>query len=111
MNDITYKKTESYLAILLKNNTRKWIARIIANDSQITLIIPDSNKLETKYKIATIDEIERYKEQLISSLNNYLNINDSSTDTVQYVYTKWGKYPMPDPYKVYIKRGLPPFAK
>ncbi len=42
--DIYHKQTGSYLAILYKNNTRKWICRINLYSAQKTLILPDGNK-------------------------------------------------------------------
>ncbi|MDD3347513.1 type I restriction endonuclease [Oscillibacter sp.] len=46
IHDITYKDTESYINILYKGNTRKWICRLRLTDAQKTLIIPDANKKE-----------------------------------------------------------------
>lgn len=70
--DITYKDTETYFGILYKNNTRKWICRLIlSNVKNMKLIIPDENKKETKYTINSIADIVSYKEQLLESLNRY----------------------------------------
>lgn len=105
MNDITYKKTESYFAILLKNNTRKWIARIVINDSQITLIIPDENKSEIRNKLDSINDIDKYKNELLEVLNRY--IEPENNKNINYIYTKWGKYPEPENYKINLNYGLP----
>lgn len=71
-SEITYKDTESYINILYKGNTRKWICRLKLTDSQKTLIIPDEHKKETKYSMQDIYELNNYKEQLTSVLNRYL---------------------------------------
>ena len=73
VEDINYKDTLSYFNLLYKNNTRKWICRLILKESQKYLIIPDKNKHEQKYSIDTIYNIEQYKEQLIASLKNYMD--------------------------------------
>lgn len=107
MNEITYKKTESYFAILLKNNTRKWITRIIMGDSQITLIIPDENKSEIRIKLDSINDIEKYKNELTDVLKRYIEPKPSDDKNINYVFTKWGNYPEPENYKVYLKYGIP----
>ena len=104
MNDITYKVTESYFAILYKNNVRKWIVRVISNDSQITLIIPNENKKELKFKISTVDDINLYNKEITDVIKRYL----SPVDNTEYIYTKWGKYIKPNPYKVTLTRPYPP---
>lgn len=71
-SEITYKDTESYINILYKGNTRKWICRLKLTDNQKTLIIPDENKKETKYSMQDIYELNNYKEQLVAVLNRYL---------------------------------------
>ena len=71
-SEITNKDTESYINILYKGNTRKWICRLKLTDNQKTLIIPDENKKETKYSMQDIYELNNYKEQLVAVLNRYL---------------------------------------
>ena len=41
LQDITYKDTESYINILYKKNTRKWICRLKLTDTVKTLIVPN----------------------------------------------------------------------
>lgn len=72
MKDITYKDTESYINVLYKANTRKWICRIKLTDSSKTLIIPDENKKEVKYQLQDIYDIKQYKDTLIEVLTRYL---------------------------------------
>ncbi|MBS6884142.1 Uncharacterized conserved protein [uncultured Butyricicoccus sp.] len=70
--DITYKDTESYINILYKGNTRKWICRLRLTDNQKTLIIPDESKKDIKYPMQDIYDLNNYKEQLSEVLNRYL---------------------------------------
>lgn len=69
MNDINYKVTESYLAVIYKNNTRKWICRFICNTSQKTLIIQNKEKI----KLNAINDIYRYEQDIIAIANGYIN--------------------------------------
>lgn len=71
-SDITYKDTESYINILYKGNTRKWICRLRLTGSQKLLIIPDENKKDIKHSLQDIYELNSYKDQLVEVLNRYL---------------------------------------
>lgn len=72
MHDITYKDTESYINILYKANTRKWICRLRLTDAQKTLIVPDENKNDTKYQLQDIYDLSQYKDTLTAVLQRYL---------------------------------------
>ncbi|MBP3319695.1 MAG: type I restriction enzyme HsdR N-terminal domain-containing protein [Ruminiclostridium sp.] len=72
VRDITYKDTESYINILYKANTRKWICRLKLTVHQKTLIIPDENKNETKYTLEDVYDLHQYKKQLTEVLTRYL---------------------------------------
>lgn len=72
IKNITYKDTESYMSILYKSNTRKWICRLKLTDSAKFLILPDENKKEIKYPLQDIYELSQYKDQLSSVLQRYL---------------------------------------
>lgn len=102
--DISHKQTESYLAILYKNNTRKWICRINLYSAQKTIIFPDENKKEQKYPVNSIDDINNFAGNIISSAKRYLE-SLKSNKTTEILHTKWGVYEMPDPYTVQIKYG------
>lgn len=72
IRDITYKDTESYINILYKGNSRKWICRLALSSSRKTLIIPDENKKETKYQMQDIYELSKYSDELITVLKRYI---------------------------------------
>lgn len=72
IHDITYKDTESYINILYKANSRKWICRLRLTDSQKTLIIPDENKKDMKYPLTDIYDLREYHDQLAEVLQRYL---------------------------------------
>ena len=101
--DISHKQTGSYLAILYKNNVRKWICRIYFYSVQKALILPDENKKELKYPISCVADIQNYASEIISSARRYIEVQN--IQNTEYLYTKWGTYEMPDPYSVNLKRG------
>lgn len=72
IEDISYKDTESYFGILYKNNTRKWICRLILNNpNNYKMIIPDENKKEVKFNLDGIADIVNFKDELIEVINRY----------------------------------------
>jgi hypothetical protein len=64
---ITYRDAQSYFAILLDDNNRKTICRLHLN-SKKSLVILDENKKEAKHEINGIDEIFKYSEILIKTV-------------------------------------------
>lgn len=102
-SDITYKKTESYFAVLYKNNVRKWLIRITISNSQTTIVVPDKNKNEIRFKINSLSDVELYKQYIKNALSMYLNISLNSTK--EYLRTKWGIYEMPEPYSIKLTYG------
>jgi Uncharacterized conserved protein len=70
--DITYKDTESYLAILYQDSSWKWICRLVLTDSKNVLIYPDEHKKSIRVPIENVYELENYKEQLVEVLKRYL---------------------------------------
>jgi hypothetical protein len=69
---VTQKDTESYFAVLLDNNTRKWICRLQLNTAQKYIYMPDGNKNVTKTPIESIDDIYNYKKNLEEVIKRYL---------------------------------------
>ena len=72
IKDITYKDTESYINILYKGNSRKWICRLRLTDSIKTLIVPDENKKGEKYALQSVYDLEQYSDTLHAVLSRYL---------------------------------------
>lgn len=69
---ITYKDTESYLGILLDNNTRKWICRIKLETNKKHMLISSEDKKEIRFDLNTIDDIFNLEEDLIQATKKYL---------------------------------------
>lgn len=71
---ITYKDTASYFGILYDNKVTKWICRVYLKENVKFLIIADADKNETRYDINNIDDIYKFKEQLLNRLNQFEQI-------------------------------------
>jgi hypothetical protein len=71
LDDIAYRDTESYFGILYKDNNRKPICRLNLDTKRKQLLLPDKNKKFTRYYIECIDELYKYKKQIIECLNWY----------------------------------------
>lgn len=72
VEDITFKDTESYFAVLHKGKTTRWICRFYFNTANKYLVVPDENKKEIKLPITGIYDIDNYKEKIVNSLNRFL---------------------------------------
>ncbi len=73
LDDIYFKKTESYFAILYKNNVRKWICRFNIKDTQKVLMLPNENKEIYKYTLENINDIMDYKNSLIDIIKRLIS--------------------------------------
>lgn len=71
ISNITHRDTESYFGILFSDNNRKPICRINFDRKQKQLMIPDENKNFTRYYIDSIDDLYKYKDQLIEVIKRY----------------------------------------
>lgn len=72
LSDITYKDTIYYINILYKNNTRKWICRLVLKHNYKTLILPDESKNEIKIPLENIYDLENHKQALQEVLKRYM---------------------------------------
>lgn len=102
VNMITCKHTESYTAILIQNNPRKWICRLYFSSNQKYICIPDLNKKECKYILDNISNINDFSEELISVTKRYLETKQKSNNLL---HTKWGTYEMQDNYTIKLTYG------
>ncbi len=65
------RDTQSYFGILLDDNNRKPLCRLWFNTKQKYIGLFDSDKVETRYPIETIDDIFNYSEQLQNTISLY----------------------------------------
>ncbi len=73
LDRIYARDTKSYFGILLDDNNRKWICRLLFNTKQKYISFHIEDKQEEKFSIEKIEDIYKYKSQLhdvIIRLNN-----------------------------------------
>ena len=69
LNSIAARDTKSYFGILFNNNNRKWICRLHFNSKANKYIgIHTSEKEEERFDIKAIEDIYKYKTQLIETV-------------------------------------------
>lgn len=68
---ITYRDAQSYFAILLDDNNRKTICRLYLNGNKKFFVTLDDQKKEVKIEIHTLDDIFKYSEPLLKTVENY----------------------------------------
>lgn len=81
-NTITYKCTETYLAILLNGNSRKWICRIQVSELRISLALPTEGKKPVKYILENIDGLFSYKDHLAEIIMRYCNCSNAASPVI-----------------------------
>lgn len=69
---ITYRDAQSYFAIFCDDNNRKPICRLYFNTANKAIGLFDSENNVTKYRIASLDEIYDYQEQLKDTAAKYI---------------------------------------
>jgi len=70
---ICYRDSLSYCAIIIDDNNRKGFCRLYFNSAtNMNISILDENKVETKYKIQTLDDIYTYSDELLKSIDRFI---------------------------------------
>lgn len=72
LNKICYKDTLYYFGVLYDNKVTKWICRIYLSEKVKWIIIPDNDKNEIRYYFEKVNDIYKYKNELIDRLNQFL---------------------------------------
>lgn len=70
---VTYRDAQTYFAIFIDNNNRKPVCRLyldLENNKRITFV--DEAKKEHHNKIATLDDIYQYADEIIAAAKRYL---------------------------------------
>lgn len=108
LEEITYKKTESYLAILYKGNVRKWICRIILTGTQLIIIMPDQDKKEVRCSVSNPYEIGNYCRYMVSVISRYTDLLQPLDEENPSMYQVAIQRRFPkhsDPWEVFNKNG------
>lgn len=69
---IVHRDTQSYFGILLDDNNRKPICRLHLNGGVKYISLFDENKNERKEKINSIDDIYRFENTILKTVDNYI---------------------------------------
>ena len=72
VDEVVYRDTESYFGILFQDNNRKPICRLNLDTKNKQLLIPDESKKFNRIYIDTLDDIYKYKNELIDVAKRYL---------------------------------------
>ena len=77
LDKIYARDTKSYFGILFDDNNRKWIARLHFNTSNKYLGIHEIDKQESKYLLEKLEDIYKFRDKLISTLQRIQGVGDS----------------------------------
>ncbi|MEH6763741.1 MAG: type I restriction endonuclease [Aequorivita antarctica] len=72
VNRIIHRDTQSYFGILLDDNNRKPLCRLHLNGGNKYLGVFDEKKNETREPIQSIDDIYKFEEELLRTVDYYL---------------------------------------
>ncbi|MCZ4317397.1 type I restriction endonuclease [Aequorivita viscosa] len=72
INRIIHRDTQSYFGILLDDNNRKPLCRLHLNGGNKYLGVFDEMKNETREPIQTIDDIYKFEEELLRTVDYYM---------------------------------------
>ena len=71
INRVAHRDTQSYFGILLDDNNRKPICRLHFNSSNKYLETFDAEKKGTKHALESLDDIYKYTDQIVQTLQYY----------------------------------------
>jgi hypothetical protein len=63
------RDTKSYFGVLLDDNNRKWICRLLFNTKQKYLSLHIEDKKEEKFAIEKVEDIYKYKNEILAIIN------------------------------------------
>jgi len=75
-NRIKHRDTQSYFGILLDDNNRKPICRFNFNGNRKSIILFDDQKKELKHELSSLDDIFRFSDRLIETVDMYNKIKE-----------------------------------
>ncbi len=73
LSRIFARDTKSYFGVLLDDNNRKWICRLLFNTKQKYLALHIEDKKEEKFVIENIEDIYKYKNEILTIINRLDN--------------------------------------
>ena len=82
-DEASYRDTISYFGILLDDNNRKPICRLYFNSPKKFIAVFDENKKEVRSELPSIDDIFKYADAMVKTIENYDNPQSKKSGTEQ----------------------------
>ncbi len=73
VRDIAHRDTESYFSILYQDNNRKPICRMFLDAKKKQIQLPNEDKTFVKYPLETLNDIYKYKNEIIAIAMRYIS--------------------------------------
>ncbi len=74
VNNLNYKDTTRYFAIIADKKPGQWIARLYLGVKKKSIMLPDNNNGYIRYQLNSIEDLYNYKDELITAASKYLAI-------------------------------------
>jgi predicted type IV restriction endonuclease len=71
LSRVAYRDAQSYFAILLDDNNRKTICRLYLDGSKKYLATLDADRKEVRHELSTLDDLFKYADLLIQTVEDY----------------------------------------
>ena len=82
IDNVNYKDTQSYFAIISDNKPKQWITRLCLGTKKKSIMIPNGNKYDRFY-INDIQDLYNYREQILDSASKYLAIKVAVSEPIE----------------------------
>lgn len=83
IDNLSYKDTTSYFAVLANKNPKQWIARLCLGIKKKSIVIPNENGGSTRYYIKDVTDIYQYRDELNKSADRFLNRNTDDSVKIE----------------------------
>ncbi|MCK9335642.1 MAG: restriction endonuclease, partial [Candidatus Cloacimonetes bacterium] len=70
-NRISYRDAKTLFSILLDNNIRKPICKLIFSDKRKVLVLFEADRTEVRVSLESIDDIYKHADKLLNTLSFY----------------------------------------
>ena len=70
---VTYKDTQNYFSVLYNDMPTRWICRFSLSERVKYLGLPDDSGTEVRHELVGIDDIYKFKDELISSAKRFFD--------------------------------------
>ncbi len=82
VTNLNYKDTQKYFAIIANKKPGNWIARLYLGVKKKSIMLPDGNNGYKRYQLNDINDLYKYKDELLDSASKYLAVKSESISTI-----------------------------